>query len=143
MTEFTDEVITAAAVTPLRANDVNASTVAEYLRILLSQLWREEEGFDGKRPFGNSGWQNDVYSALVEANLVAGKHDPEGYLYYCDDEAAAELVQAIIRNLSAENVKDGEARVSAAERRAAEMEARYDRLTLTVKRLQEALDAKS
>ena len=32
-------------------------TVKDYLKTLLHTLWDEEDGFSGKRPFGNSGWQ--------------------------------------------------------------------------------------
>jgi hypothetical protein len=141
MPEISDEVIAAAAVTPLGANDAGASTVAEYLRRLLAEVWREEEGFDGKRPFGNSSWQWEVYRPLVQAGFIPGSLDADGYLDDVDDAAAGALVQAIIKSLSAESVKDGEAKVAAAERRATEIENRCDRLTLTINRLQEASSA--
>lgn len=47
-------------------------TIRDYLKQLLEELWREEEGFSGKRPFGNSGWQHDVYCALVKAGAIEG-----------------------------------------------------------------------
>lgn len=52
-------------------NDAGAGTVGEYLIELLSNLWVLEEGFDSKRPFGNSGWAWEVYEALQEGGLLA------------------------------------------------------------------------
>lgn len=48
-------------------------TIREYLQSLLTTLWEEKESFSGKRPFGNSGWENELYTPLVEAGLVEGK----------------------------------------------------------------------
>lgn len=48
------------------------TTVRDYLRELLLTLWSEGEGFSGKRPFGNSGWEWDLYAPLIRANFVAG-----------------------------------------------------------------------
>jgi hypothetical protein len=39
---------------PLPENDSGASTVRGYLLALLTELFREVDGFSGKRPFGNS-----------------------------------------------------------------------------------------
>ncbi|HEY8878251.1 MAG TPA: hypothetical protein VIN03_11845 [Roseateles sp.] len=76
--------------------DSGAKSVREYLRELLSELWHEEECFSGKRPFGNSGWQWDVYRELVAANLVNGQLDRDGNLEDFDEEAGALLMQAVI-----------------------------------------------
>ena len=57
-------------------------TVREYFRELLSTLWEEKEGFSGKRPFGNSGWEYEVHIALAKAGFVelgAWDDDCEGY----------------------------------------------------------------
>ena len=48
-------------------------TVREYLHKLLETLWIEGEGFSSKRPFGNSGWENDLIIPLVKAGFVEGK----------------------------------------------------------------------
>ena len=55
---------------PMGENDAEAATVRDYLKDLLSTLWREEEGFSGKRPFGNSGWKYELYAALTAAGLI-------------------------------------------------------------------------
>lgn len=60
-------------------------TIREYLHKLLETLWIEGEGFSSKRPFGNSGWENDLIIPLVKAGFVEGK------LSYFDDEDALYL----------------------------------------------------
>ncbi len=69
------------------ANDASASSVREYLKALLARVWEEEESFNGKRPFGNSGWQYEVCEPVVAAGLAA------------DVDAARELVLAAIQTL--------------------------------------------
>lgn len=54
---------------PLPTNDADAETVRDYLVALVREVWRYEECFDGKRPFGNSGWQSEVYDGLTAAGL--------------------------------------------------------------------------
>lgn len=55
---------------PMRANDAYAKTVGEYLVVLLRDVWQQEQGFNGKRPFGNSAWQWEVYESLGDAGLI-------------------------------------------------------------------------
>jgi hypothetical protein len=55
-------------------------TVKEYLQALLHQLWRESDGFSGKRPFGNSGWDWDIGIGMIKAGLLEGTLDEDGYL---------------------------------------------------------------
>lgn len=64
-------------------NDAGASTVRDYLIRLLAELWREEAGFSSKRPFGNSGWQYDIYVPLIRAGLIDGSLDEDGEI--CGD----------------------------------------------------------
>lgn len=54
---------------PLPTNDANAETVRDFLVALVREVWREDECFDGKRPFGNSGWKSEVYDGLGAAGL--------------------------------------------------------------------------
>lgn len=63
---------------PMEENDADAATIRDYLKLLLVTVWQEEESFSGKRPFGNSGWQWDVYKAMIRAGLVAGTVDENG-----------------------------------------------------------------
>jgi hypothetical protein len=57
-------------------------TVRQYLQALLSTLWSEEESFDSKRPFGNSGWVHDLFDALAKAGFIdLGPLDGDGRPY--------------------------------------------------------------
>lgn len=83
--------------------DSDAKTIREYFRNLLLTLWHEGEGFSGKRPFGNSGWEHELYLPLVAAGLVDGAIDEDGYL---DDISGAEIkklniiIEALILKLT-------------------------------------------
>ena len=70
---------------PMEINDANATTVREYLTMLLVTLWTEEESFSGKRPFGNSDWSWDLVPALHNSGLLEGTLDSYGDLLF--DEA--------------------------------------------------------
>lgn len=92
---------------PMQENDSGADTVKGYLKALLFTLWDEEEGFSGKRPFGNSGWQSDVAFALVKGKLIKGRitsetEDGETLYEELDDadyEAMNELISRAIQSL--------------------------------------------
>lgn len=77
---------------PMEDNDAKASTVKDYLIALLIRLIEENEGFDGKRPFGNSGWDWDLYAPLLTAGLVDGKFDTDGFIEDIDEKAAKKLI---------------------------------------------------
>ena len=70
---------------PLPDNDAAAKTVREYLSILLSTLWEQEQGFDSKRPFGNSGWKYELTEPLIDAGRVE-----------TEDEAERVIAEAIV-----------------------------------------------
>ena len=80
---------------PCRCNG-EMGTIRDYLRQLLITLWREEEGFSGKRPFGNSGWQYDVYLPLIKAGLISGQVDEDGYITELDNDGAEATVIMLI-----------------------------------------------
>ena len=84
---------------PMKPNDAEASTVREYLIALLKEVWTQEEGFSGKRPFGNSGWQWDLYEPLVRAGVVWGTFDSDGYLGEVDTAAAHDVILDAIGHL--------------------------------------------
>lgn len=81
-------------------NDAGARTIRDYLTTLLLTLWREEQAFSGKRPFGTSGWKNEVYRALINGGLVAGFLDVDGYIEEIDAPAADALIAAAISTLA-------------------------------------------
>ena len=84
---------------PMQENDAGAKTIREYLIKLLTVLWEEQEGFSGKRPFGNSGWDFELYEALVKAKAVDGKFDDDGYLEEVDTKTARRLISQAIETL--------------------------------------------
>ena len=71
-------------------------TIRDYLRILLETLWREEERFSGKRPFGNSGWEHDIYAALIKAGFIGGRLDEDGYVEDYDWKQGEAYVLSLI-----------------------------------------------
>lgn len=81
---------------PMGPNDADAVTVRDYLKALLSELWRKEDGFSGKRPFGNSGWQCEIHAALIKAGAITGKLDLEGCVEEADTAAGDILIQGAI-----------------------------------------------
>ena len=87
---------------PLPDNDSGANTVRGYLVALLAELWREEEMFSGKRPFGNGGWQYEVYVPMVRAGMVPGRFDEDDDLVDFDYKPADELIQQAIAALGSE-----------------------------------------
>lgn len=76
-----------------------AMTVRQFFIALLAKLWKEEEGFNGKRPFGNSGWQRDVEAALIKAGAVSGKLDEDGYVDEIDSKAFTVAINQAIQAL--------------------------------------------
>jgi len=89
------------AALPMQENDAGASTIGEYLKTLLLTLWREGEGFSGKRPFGNSGWDYDLYAALIKGGIAVGKLDEDGYVDEVDYKKANEAIEQIIESIFA------------------------------------------
>lgn len=70
-------------------------TVREYLQKLLLTLWDEREGFSGKRPFGNSSWEYELYEPLIQAGAIPGKLDEDG----CVDDVDKKVADAYIAGL--------------------------------------------
>ena len=70
-------------------NDADAATVRQYFKELLCSLLIEEEGFSGKRPFGNSGWQHDFLTPLHEAGFCSEHIGREERLVLFDALVAA------------------------------------------------------
>ena len=60
---------------PMPRDDTSGSgsrIVGDFLLGLLELILEQEECFDGKRPFGNSGWKVDLEQALMENGLLDG-----------------------------------------------------------------------
>jgi hypothetical protein len=75
-------------------------TVRQYLIELLATLWSEGESFSGKRPFGNSGWEYDVFVPLIKAGHIPGSVDEDGYVEDVDGASASAFVAALIMSLA-------------------------------------------
>lgn len=55
------------------SNDLDEEvTIREWLAAMLTALWEEGEGFSGKRPLGNSGWEYDALPVLIKNGIVDG-----------------------------------------------------------------------
>jgi len=85
--------------TPMIPNEADAATIRDYLIALLAKLWRDHAYFTGKRPFGTSGWECDLYAALIKAGHIEGSFDEDGYLDTSDDQAGDRLITAAIQAL--------------------------------------------
>lgn len=70
---------------PMVENDAQAATVGEYLGLLLSTLWLQGPLFNGKRPFGNSNWQNKLYVSMILAGFVGGVVEEEDGHFYLEE----------------------------------------------------------
>jgi len=51
------------------------STLRNYFKTLLRTLWNESDGFSGKRPLGNSGWETQLAMDMIEADLLEGEYN--------------------------------------------------------------------
>jgi len=83
-------------------------SIREYLSILLLTLWKEGEGFSGKRPFGNSGWDRDLYKPLVKAGVINGSLYDDGYLEDYDAEAGRAEIKRLICEMCDVEIGDEE-----------------------------------
>lgn len=79
-------------------------SLREWLTSLLERVWDEEEGFNGKRPWGNSGWASDPAPALIRGGFLEGVVDEDGYPEgYSDSDLDRLIKQAIARMTEAPN----------------------------------------
>ena len=83
---------------PMQANDADAATIRDYLARLLAEVWEWGEEFSGKRPFDNSGWEDELFLALVNAGAIQGGPDKYGDL---DCDAGRAAIAAAIKELGA------------------------------------------
>lgn len=74
-------------------------TIKEYLKLLLKTLWIKREGFSGKRPFGNSGWEYFIYPALISAGRVQGELYEDGQIKSVDSDEADHIIESLIASL--------------------------------------------
>lgn len=71
-------------------------SIRQFFFELMKELWIEQEGFSGKRPFGNSGWDGDLIVCLIKNDLVKGKLDEDGYI---EDYNSKEVSDFVLKNI--------------------------------------------
>lgn len=81
------------------SKDPTGPTVRDYFHSLLAKLWAEGENFNGKRPFGDSSWQFDIYAPLIEAGLIPGKLDEDGYVDDIDERIVDPIILGAIAHI--------------------------------------------
>lgn len=86
------------------ANQSGAETIRGYLVALVARVWDEGEGFSGKRPFGNSGWEWDLHPTLIRAGVITGTFDEDGYVEDSDDAAAHRVIADAIKTMATSDV---------------------------------------
>jgi hypothetical protein len=74
-------------------------TIREYFKELLTTLWNEAEGFSGKRPFGNSGWENDLAVPLIKHGVIKGAIDEDGYVLDFNQKEYDKLIAKAIQEM--------------------------------------------
>lgn len=82
-------------------------TVREWLMEMVKVLWKEQEDFSGKRPFGNSGWSLDPALAMVKKGWISGEYStyvgwdgkPHEYLEDMDDLTYNRLMNSAVESL--------------------------------------------
>lgn len=74
-------------------------SLRDYFKTLLKALWCQGDDFSGKRPFGNSAWQYDLYTCLIKNELINGKLDEFGFIEEFDEKAGNSLILNLIETL--------------------------------------------
>ena len=85
---------------PMSENGAEAKTVRDYLKKLLLGVWEKNECFSGKHPFGNSGWEHEIYAALVKGGAIEGTLDEDGWIDTIDADAANKMISKVILTLN-------------------------------------------
>lgn len=83
-------------------NDSGEANIRDYLNLLLFKVLDEQEGFNGKRPFGNSGWIYDLYFPLIKYGYIEGElleEDGEETIYHVNEEQALEVFNIVLAYL--------------------------------------------
>lgn len=78
-------------------------TLRDWFTTALTKLYDEDEGFSGKRPFGNSGWTSYLAIPFIKVGLIEG--DEDGYARN-PGEAHAYVFQAIKLLTGGEDLDD-------------------------------------
>ncbi len=90
------------------SNAGDSLSIRDYLYTLLVTLWNENEAFSGKQPFGDSGWEYDLYLPLIKAGYIHGVIDEYGCIELVDSENGHNFVSNLIRYMIYMSNKMGE-----------------------------------
>lgn len=74
-------------------------TLKEYLKETLLTFIREGESFSGKRPFGNSDWDWQIYKGLIALDNSLGTLDEDGYIATVDSEACDRIIVKCVKEV--------------------------------------------
>jgi len=75
-------------------------TIREFLKEILMRCWDEYDCFYGKRPFGDSGWQWDLYEAIGKAKKVPCAYDDDEFnITFENRKIADNMIRDLIRSL--------------------------------------------
>lgn len=81
-------------------SNIGDVTLRQWLIALLAALWEQGEGFSGKRPFGDSGWDWEPAPALIGAGLISGRVDDHGYVAEVDMGELHRFVADVIESMA-------------------------------------------
>lgn len=87
--------------------DFGEGTVREYLTDLLAMVWSEREGFSGKRPWGNSSWEWELYQPMIDAGFLEADpaYDDSRQLSADERQKADRLIAEAIKSLAEEGTR--------------------------------------
>lgn len=74
-------------------------SIRDFFKELLTTLFKEGECFNGKRPFGNSGWDWDLKICLVKNGVVKGEYNSKYDDWDFDSEEADKKIFELIKEL--------------------------------------------
>lgn len=74
-------------------------SLKEYLKLTLVTFLKEGEGFSGKRPFGNSDWDWQIYKGLIALDSSLGKLDEDGYINTVDQRACDMIIMKCVEEV--------------------------------------------
>ncbi len=80
-------------------SELGKITLRKYFLRCMKEFWNDGEGFSGKRPFGNSGWQWDIYRGMIVNKWIEGTLDENGYIKEMSDENKKEAHRMIYNAL--------------------------------------------
>ena len=67
-------------------------TLKEYLKETFLTFIHEGESFSGKRPFGNSDWDWQIYKGLITLDNSLGTLDEDGYIDTVNRKACDKII---------------------------------------------------